>query len=328
MLHYNSLRKYTLALLSTFNDLEVSYLGSDGVTEFSRKIPIKFSSREKSIMMDDYTTGQILAGNTNVLPRISLVLTSVIKAEQRTANKYTKHNVEAGNPDGADYNYAPVAYEFMYELIVMCRGMNEASMIIEQIAPRFNPNYTVRINEVPNAEEATSVPLSLLDIGLEFEEYEEISTNIVTLSMGIGLKGNFYPPVQNSPKIKNVSLFNSILTDDNEFRRASLQEWDVTDTIVEDTGTVTPLPDTITPVVTDINAVFQVGEVPVSAEYSDAYNKLEELIFVWTVMSGDATIETGTKDVLMTVNSGVSATVRCQVIDIHGNTSDVFDKII
>lgn len=336
MLHYNMMRKYTLALLSTFNDIEVEYLAGDGVSTISKKIPIKFSSREKATILDSQTTQQLLSGNTNVLPRMSLVLSTIVKAEQRTTNKFTKHNVKEVNDD-LTYNYNAVPYEFTYELVIQCRGMNEASMIIEQIAPRFNPNYTVRINEIPNSDEATSIPVSLLDISVETEEYEDISSNIVTLSMGLSLKGNFYPPLKTTPKVKNLQIFNNIWPTD-EFQRSSLLEWDVVAGMTTATSTTTqfyPLggvPPTITGVNISSQDINNGDIVDLTVQFTDKDNLAIDggWTYVWIVASGDASITTGSQTVQLTVNDITQAPIYVQVvvIDPHGNQNTFIAQIV
>lgn len=336
MLHYNMLRKYTLAILSTFNDIEVSYPDASGTGVITKKIPIVFASREKAKLFDDHTTQALLSGNTNVLPRMSLVLTTMQKYEARTVNKFTKHNLDKSTDD-VTYNYAPVPYEFTYELIVQCRGMNEASMIIEQIAPRFNPTYTVRINEMASVGEPTSIPLSLLDIGIETEQYEEVSSNIVTLSMGLSLKGNLYPPEKTAPKVKNLQMFNNIWPTD-EFQRASLMEWDVVDGVSAASPTTThfyPLGG-VPPTITGVNIASQDinnGDiVDLTVQFTDADNLAVDggWTYVWIVASGDASITTGTQTVQLTVNDITQSPIYVQVvvIDPHGNQNTFIAQIV
>ena len=136
----------------------------------------------------------------------------MVRQEARITNKFVKLNTSNG-----EFTFNAMPYEFAFELELQCRGMNEASMIIEQIASKFNPNYTLRINEVPNQIEPTTVHVQLLDIAMVAEEYEDISVNLVTVSAGLSLKGNFYPPIQEMEKIENVYNFktplNVVITD-------------------------------------------------------------------------------------------------------------------
>ena len=56
MLIHNTIRRYRLAMLETFNGLKVEYSvpKSDGTPEYRYKnIPIKYSSREKLNQLDE-----------------------------------------------------------------------------------------------------------------------------------------------------------------------------------------------------------------------------------------------------------------------------------
>jgi hypothetical protein len=133
--------------------------------------------------LDNFSTEQLLAGNTNTLPRGAIALSTMIKAEQRTTNK----NLKIGKVKGEntfEYMYNSVPFEFTFELAIMCRGMNEAAMIIEQIAPKFNPTVNIDVWDAENLNEPTRIPVKLLDIGIESNEYDELSSNIVTVNVG------------------------------------------------------------------------------------------------------------------------------------------------
>ena len=129
--HHGTIRTYTGAILDLFNDLEVQYKNSKGEIS-SRNVPVRFSSREKSSILDEHTVEQILSGNYNVLPRANLLWSAIIKSDNRTTNKHVKVNTKA-NEDNFEFLYNSVPYELMFELAIVCRGMNEATMIIEQI---------------------------------------------------------------------------------------------------------------------------------------------------------------------------------------------------
>jgi hypothetical protein len=219
MLFHNSIRKYTLALLSTFNGLKVEHKLSDG-TYTQSNIPIVYTSKEKSTILDDHTTEQLLSGNYNVLPRIALSLTAMNRSDTRMTNKYIKINVKDG-----EFNFNAVPYEFTFDMDIICRGMNEASMIIEQIVTKFNPTYTIRINEVPNQSEPTSVPVQLLDISLSSEEFEEIHENMVTISVGLNLKGNFYSPIENMERIHEVDIYTHLWHEMNQSEETELIQY-------------------------------------------------------------------------------------------------------
>jgi hypothetical protein len=123
--------------------------------------------------------------------------------------------------------YNSVPYEFNYDLVFQCRGMNEASQIIEQIAPKFNPIVNIDIWDATNLDEPTRVPVRLLDISIESEDYDELSSNIITVVMGINLVGNLYPPIKSIPRIKEYEIYlNELKTKDTAIR-LEMMSWDV-----------------------------------------------------------------------------------------------------
>jgi hypothetical protein len=318
--HHGTIRRYTAALLSMFNGLEIQYKDSNGVLH-SRNIPIRYGFREKSSILSELDTKQILSGNTNVLPRATLSLSVLLKSDERTRSKYNKIGTKS-NAESFDYMYNSVPYTFNFELEVLCRGMNEATMIIEQIVPKFNPIYNIDIWDADNLDEPTRVPVKLLDISIASEEYEELSTNIVTVSAGLEIKGNIYSPIQTVERIKDFKMYVNSTDGTGYFDRGSILGWDV-----EDDGTLTNeeiiIPQTVTeyaPQIIDIlgnNIVL--GSNELTLIYEDKDNKFSELTFQWDIINGDATVienkDTGT----LLINSPGVVEVQVTITDAYGN---------
>lgn len=223
--HHGTIRKYTAAIINLFNSIEVQYkLTNDEV--HTKIIPIKYSSKEKYKELDNKTTEQILSGNTNVLPRSNLSLISMSKSTERSTNK----NLKIGrykNNEVMEYMYNSVAYDFEFELVFQCRGMNEATQIIEQIAPKFNNTVNVDIWDAQNLDEPSRIPLVLNDIAFDQEEYSEISSNLVTLTFSLTLSGNLYPPIKTFDRIKEFDLYINEVESENTATRVFMKEWDV-----------------------------------------------------------------------------------------------------
>ena len=113
----------------------------------------------------------------------------MIRGTARTTNKNVKLNT-VQNENNFEFVYNSVPYDFTFELVVQCRGMNEALMIVEQVVPLFNPIYNIDIFDVPNLSEPTRVPISLLDISIEDAEYDVFSSNIFNVNLELESKGN------------------------------------------------------------------------------------------------------------------------------------------
>jgi hypothetical protein len=107
--------------------------------------------------------------------------------------------------------------------------MNEASQIIEQIAPRFNPSINIDIWDADNLNEPTRVPLKLIGIDLDGDEYSELSTNIFNVAISVALTGNLYAPIKTIKRINEFQIkMNELHGEDSEFfKETKLTGWDV-----------------------------------------------------------------------------------------------------
>jgi len=334
MLIHNTIRKYTLGMLETFNGLKVEYAveNDNGTPEYKYKnIPIKYSTREKINLLDETDEQNLLSGNHNVLPRTSIALTSIVKNNERQSNKFNK----IATTDFGEFMFNAVAYDFSFDMTIMCRGMNEASMIIEQITSRFNPTYTLLINEIPNQVTPTSVPLQLLDVGIEGLEYEELSANVIQVAVGFMLKGNFYSPIEEMAKIKNVDMYMNFWhhSTANDYNRAKLYEYDVTNTILQpdpkefDLVTVDGEFGQIPPQITDIECADGSVDEEIQAvcKFIDHDNKYDELQFIWSV-TGNAEIVGNGDEVIVIGHSTETLELKCMILDVHNNNSNMFIK--
>lgn len=342
MIHHGTIRKYTAALLDFFNGMEVQYETSNGTT-LSRSIPITYSSKEKSNILDQHTTESILSGNLNVLPRANISLSTMMKADQRIQNKNVKINTVSKEDGTFEFMYNSVPYEFTFELTVLCRGMNEASMIIEQVAPKFNPTVNIDVWDVSNLNEPTRIPVKLLDIGIEQSEYEELSTNLVIVSFGLSIMGNLYPPIKSISEIKEVKMLigqvysngdtaGLPISDSDYFARKTIIGWDVGDDGKPIEIKITPIefydmypPNIIAITTTD---VVGLGTSTLTAIWEDKDNKPSEITFEWVVLQGDGTFTYDNNVATLTINDYGLVEIQCTITDVFGNYSSMAKTFI
>ena len=318
--HHNTIRTYTGALLNLFNDLEVQYKNSLGEVT-SRNIPIRFATKEKSKMLDEYTTEQLTSGNYNVLPRANLAWSNMIKAEQRTTNKNVKINTKA-NENTFEFLYNSVPYEFTFELTIMCRGMNEATMIIEQIACKFNPIINIDVFDATNLDEPTRIPVTLLDIGLEPSEYEELSNNIINVNVGLSIKGNIYPPIKSIERIKEFKIFLNESQEDNfnNYKKKSVFSCDVIDSELENEDIFIPeIMDTYPRIIEIVGSNIVQGSNDILAIWEDDDSTIRELTFEWFILSGSASITGDIDEAILNISDVGSVEVLCKITDENGN---------
>ena len=203
MFLHNTIRKYTLALLDFFNEVEVQHKDSDGAL-ITQKIPISYRNKEKNQLMDK-TWLQQIQGNMNILPLGSLCLNSISKAQDRATSKYNRFT-KLREDKTIEYMYNPVPYDFSFEVSYFCRGMNEACQIIEEICPKFNPNVAIDIYDSENQDEPSRIPVQLSDVSYEFLGFEEYSLNLIKVTFSINLSGWMFPPITDLIRISGSAI--------------------------------------------------------------------------------------------------------------------------
>ena len=321
--HHGTIRTYTGAILDLFNDLEVQYKNSKGEIS-SRNVPVRFSSREKSSILDEHTVEQILSGNYNVLPRANLLWSAIVKSDNRTTNKHVKVNTKA-NEDNFEFLYNSVPYELMFELAIVCRGMNEATMIIEQIAAKFNPIVNIDVYDAVNLNKPTRIPVTLLDIGISTDGYEELSSNIITISCGLSVKGNIFPPIKTIERIKEFKMIISDIPENAEninqgHYKKIVFDSDIIDKKVQNLEmSYVDYIDTHPKIIDIVGDNVQIGSNDILAIWEDIDSTIRELIFEWDIISGNATISADKDKAKLFASATGDIEVMLKITDENGN---------
>lgn len=301
--HFETIRTYTASLLSLFGDLETQTTLSNGKIHTSR-VPIQYSNREKSDIINQLTYEQIFSSNTQILPRAVLLFNSMTPARDRAKNKFFKIANIKINEETLQYQFNSIPYNFEYQIVVQTRGMSEAAQIIEQICSYFNPSYNMKIREIPFKEiEPTSIRLELTDTQIEQQDIDDYSTNIVTITFGLTLSGNLYPCIKDSKIIKQIQIYLS----EGNYNRASSIQIDENDTILNKYNAV----------IKDI--VFEDNKV--KAIYDTQCEKMIKFNFEWYI--NNTPIVFNSQEIPYKLNEGDIVKVRAYT-DL--TSSDFFEK--
>ena len=220
-----SIKNYTIALLDLFNDIHVPRYNSDGERIKDITIPIKFGGRDKAYLLSEYDIDNINNGNVNVLPRMVLQFDSMSKAQDRDTNKLSKINKRKIGSDPSslmyEYHYNARAYDFSFTLFIATRTFTDATIIVEQIAPMFRPDVSLKIQELDIQDEPTTVPVSIDDFSFTLpEDMTEDEIRIIEVEVPITLKGNLYLPITDAGVIKELEINMEVI----ESRRTDLTE--------------------------------------------------------------------------------------------------------
>ena len=215
--YHSSIKNYTIAILDLFDDIHVPRFNSDGELIEDIRVPIKFGSKEKAYELTKYDIENLHSGNVNIFPRMVLQFESMSKALDRNTNKMHKINKKKLNDDEDslvyEYQYNGVAYDFEYTIHIATRTFTDATIIIEQIAPMFRPDITLKIQELDIQKNPTSVPVAIGDFDITLpEEMGEEDIRIIEVSVPVTLKGTLYLPIKDIEIIEKLRI-NMIMVD-------------------------------------------------------------------------------------------------------------------
>jgi len=346
--HHKTISKITMALLDTFNDIEIERVSSDGLSTTHHTVPITFGARDKAFILSEQDSEAMLRGNVNILPRMALTFESMTPNKQRQTNKYTKIN-KVIDGERISFQYNAVAVDFSFTISIATRTMMDMSMIQEQIIPFFNPSYSLFVNELEIQDEPTSIPIMLesADIVLP-EEYGEDEIRLIEGSLSILVKGNMYPPIKDAEKVEKVKIYMGMKPNDEELRSAKY-EFDVDELLnktshkkeefFETMGQNNPIIDNISSEDEDGNTEPIISHISGNVSLNDGKSAVLKVHFkdrdsdiftyVWSVYNDIGTIETN-KDKVKYVTPGnltedSSAHIRVIVIDNKGLQSKPYD---
>lgn len=252
--HHASIKNYTIALLDLFNDIHVPRYNSSGEKIDDIVVPIKFGNRDKAYLLSEHDMDNIHNGNVNVLPRMVLQFDSMSKAQDRDTNKLSKINKRkvGTNPSSLlyQYHYNSRAYDFTYTIFIATRTFTDATIIVEQIAPMFRPDISLKIQEMDIQDEPTTVPVSIDDFSFTLpEDMVEDEIRVIEVEVSMVLKGNLYLPITDAGVINEMEI-NVDVIESQRTRLTEKYELDF-ETNVKASQISTTVPDDKLPVDTD-----------------------------------------------------------------------------
>ena len=185
---YNEgIRRLTIGFGQLFNNIIVQNKSSTGAVTKRYRVPLAYAPKEKFLVRLDEQANLNNREFAITLPRMGFEMTGLSYDPSRKLNKMQKFKQVKAGEDGKvmDYNYTPVPYNVNYTLNIFTATAENGLIIVEQILPFFQPDYTVTVNMVPDLNIKRDVPIVLNSVNYE-DSYDGTFTNrravIYTLS--------------------------------------------------------------------------------------------------------------------------------------------------
>lgn len=214
---YNRIiRKIVVGFGNLFNDITLVRYNPDASEAERFLIPIAYATKERYVMRleDDYSLDKKVQV---ALPRLSYEMTGLQYDATRKQNTNIKNFAQTNNGVLSQYN--PVPYDFDFKLYLYVRNIEDASQVLEHVIPYFTPDYTMKINLIPEMGIVKEVPVILknADHEIVYEGNREQETRLIIWTLSFTVKGFIFGKTSgpvNVIKTAITNILNNITPED------------------------------------------------------------------------------------------------------------------
>lgn len=214
---YNRMiRKITVAFGDLFNNITLVRYNSNDTEQERFIVPIDYATKELYVMR--------VQGDPNLdkkvmmtLPRMSYELNGIEYDSSRKQMTNIKHFKQNGSTTTSQY--VPVPYNFNFSLYLYVRNIEDGNQIIEHILPYFAPDYTIKVNMIPEMGIIKEVPVILDDTKYEvtYEGDYTSDTRVIIWTLNFTVKGFIFGATTTTGLIRTsiTNIINNIPSDQN-----------------------------------------------------------------------------------------------------------------
>lgn len=208
IIHNNIIRKITLAFGNIFSQIPLVRYNENSEEVERYIVSIIYASKEQYAhrLMDDPeldTRVQI------VIPSLSYEMMGMTYDASRKQNTNVKNYNQSA--DGLFSQFNPVPYNFDFDLSLYSRTFEDAHQIVEHILSYFAPDYTIKVNLVPQMGIVKELPILLnsVDRDVEYEGDREATSRRIIFTFHFTVKGFIFGKITDvSNKLITHSITN------------------------------------------------------------------------------------------------------------------------
>lgn len=201
------MRKYVVIIGNLFNSINVIRYEKDSDVEISRfKVPISYGPKDKFVTRFE-SDPDLLKETQTILPRISFELQRIEYDPERQQNPLAR-SAKGNSTTTAKSAFMGVPYNFMFDVNLYAKTIDDGNHIIEQILPYFNPDYTVTVTPIAELGFMKDIPIILTSVNqnIQYEgNFDQVRYVYWTLTFT--LRGYLFGPIT-TPKIIRKSIAN------------------------------------------------------------------------------------------------------------------------
>lgn len=185
------LRKYTLLFGTLFNNIRLRRENATPADEQEQIVPIAYGGREKYIARNTQDP-DIERSVASQLPRMAFELMAIEPDPLRNLNPM--NNLPSFSASTPTSRFVPRAWNLKYNLYITARQVLDASKILQQILPYFQPTFGLKAEIIDDG-----CPIDLIFVldGVDMQDNYEGSMGerrLLVWTLGFTLKAYFYGP--------------------------------------------------------------------------------------------------------------------------------------
>lgn len=213
---YNRIiRKLVIGFGNMFKDITLVRYNPD-LSEAERFIvPIVYATKELYVrrLEDDPELDKKVQ---TTLPRMSFEMSGLTYDSTRKQNTNIKQFSKI--TDGVVSQYMPVPYNFDFNLYIYVRNVEDGTQIIEHILPYFAPDYTIKLNLIPELGIVKEIPIILnaATSEIEYEGDKNSETRMIIWTLNFTVKGFIFGKTSTAGLIRTsiTNIFSNISAED------------------------------------------------------------------------------------------------------------------
>ena len=213
--YHRVIRKLVVGFGDLFNNITLVRYNPDNTEAERMIVPIAYASKELYVMrlQDDPDLSKKVM---MTLPRMSFEMTGLSYDSSRKQNTNIKQFAKTSGGVVSQYN--PVPYDFDFSLYLYVRNIEDGTQIIEHILPYFTPDYTIKLNLIPEMGIVKEIPIILknTDYEVRYEGNRDSETRTIIWTLNFTVKGFIFGKTSEVGLIKTsiTNIFNNITSED------------------------------------------------------------------------------------------------------------------
>ena len=205
---YNRMiRKMTVAFGNLFDNITLVRYNPDETEQERFIVPLDYATKELYVVrlqQDPNLDKKIQMA----LPRMSYEMNGI----SYDATRKQMTNMQKFAYTGSQYvsQYTPVPYNFDFSLYLYVRNIEDGNQIIEHILPYFAPDYTIKVNMIPEMGIIKEVPIVLNSTSYDvtYEGDRDSDTRMVIWTLNFTVKGFIFGAINDNVGLIQTSITN------------------------------------------------------------------------------------------------------------------------